>query len=314
MTAIAIARNSSQPNAAAPGSRPTTGQIAGARRQPLVVAAQPRREPQPGAEHAKIASVTASDFASTRRIAGRRVAEREEERADTSLACARAVSRRGYGRGQHQLPEIHLDHRHLRRRRDRQRHRRHPRPAPTTPSSPPNGMTKGSMQLIFSPEEADALYAKMGPGQRGVGRVGGEHDRGHGGAGSAMRLHRPGRRRPAGRRCSRTTSARRHPLRHRRARRQPTTGRCLIFVTPDGQRTMNTFLGASQFLPAAALDRATDRGAAHTCISRAICGIPRSRARRCAPRSTSRARRGARSRSRCRRVRDRAAPRRRSTS
>lgn len=35
---------------------------------------------------------------------------------------------------------------------------------------------------------------------------------------------------------------------------QPSTARCLIFVTPDGQRTMNTFLGASQFLPAAALD------------------------------------------------------------
>ncbi|MCJ2182262.1 adenosine kinase [Novosphingobium sp. 1949] len=34
----------------------------------------------------------------------------------------------------------------------------------------------------------------------------------------------------------------------------PPTGRCLIFVTPDGQRTMNTFLGASQFLPAEALD------------------------------------------------------------
>ena len=28
-----------------------------------------------------------------------------------------------------------------------------------------NGMTKGAMQLIFSPEDADALYAKMGPGQ-----------------------------------------------------------------------------------------------------------------------------------------------------
>lgn len=35
------------------------------------------------------------------------------------------------------------------------------------------------------------------------------------------------------------------------------TARCLIFVTPDGQRTMNTFLGASQFLPAEALDDAT---------------------------------------------------------
>jgi sugar/nucleoside kinase (ribokinase family) len=37
---------------------------------------------------------------------------------------------------------------------------------------------------------------------------------------------------------------------------QPPTAQCLIFVTPDGQRTMNTFLGASQYLPAAALDRA----------------------------------------------------------
>lgn len=34
----------------------------------------------------------------------------------------------------------------------------------------------------------------------------------------------------------------------------PPTARCLIMVTPDAQRTMNTFLGASQYLPANALD------------------------------------------------------------
>ncbi len=33
----------------------------------------------------------------------------------------------------------------------------------------------------------------------------------------------------------------------------PPTARCLIFVTPDGQRTMNTYLGASQFLPPEAI-------------------------------------------------------------
>ncbi len=38
---------------------------------------------------------------------------------------------------------------------------------------------------------------------------------------------------------------------------EPPTARCLILVTPDGQRTMNTFLGASQYLPQAALDRDT---------------------------------------------------------
>jgi len=42
----------------------------------------------------------------------------------------------------------------------------------------------------------------------------------------------------------------------------PATARCLIFVTPDGQRTMNTFLGASQFLPAAALDESVIADAA----------------------------------------------------
>ncbi len=42
---------------------------------------------------------------------------------------------------------------------------------------------------------------------------------------------------------------------------EPPTARCLIFVTPDGQRTMNTFLGASQFLPASALDEEAVGGA-----------------------------------------------------
>ncbi len=41
----------------------------------------------------------------------------------------------------------------------------------------------------------------------------------------------------------------------------PPTGRCLIFVTPDGERTMNTFLGASQFLPPAALSEDAIRDA-----------------------------------------------------
>jgi sugar/nucleoside kinase (ribokinase family) len=36
----------------------------------------------------------------------------------------------------------------------------------------------------------------------------------------------------------------------------PPTARCLILVTPDAQRTMNTFLGASQFLAAPLIDKA----------------------------------------------------------
>ena len=118
------------------------------------------------------------------------------------------------------------------------------------------GMTKGSMQLMFSPAEADALYAKMGPGIEasggsaantvaGIAAMGGKcgfigqvaddqlgevfaHDIRSGG----IAFDTPAR------------------------TGEPTTARCLIFVTPDGQRTMNTFLGASQFLPESALDRA----------------------------------------------------------
>lgn len=116
------------------------------------------------------------------------------------------------------------------------------------------GVPKGSMQLMFSPEEADALYAKMGPGREvsggsaantvaGIAALGGKAafigqvaDDQLGGVFAhdirAAGVHFDTAVRPG----------------------QPTTARCLIFVTPDGQRTMNTFLGASQFLPAAALD------------------------------------------------------------
>ncbi len=36
---------------------------------------------------------------------------------------------------------------------------------------------------------------------------------------------------------------------------EPPTASCIILVTPDGQRTMNTFLGASQYLPETAIDK-----------------------------------------------------------
>jgi sugar/nucleoside kinase (ribokinase family) len=43
---------------------------------------------------------------------------------------------------------------------------------------------------------------------------------------------------------------------------EPPTARCLILVTPDAQRTMNTFLGASQFLSADLIDKALIEDAA----------------------------------------------------
>jgi adenosine kinase len=41
----------------------------------------------------------------------------------------------------------------------------------------------------------------------------------------------------------------------------PATGRCLVYVTPDGERTMNTFLGASSHLAPPDVDEAVVRAA-----------------------------------------------------
>ena len=116
------------------------------------------------------------------------------------------------------------------------------------------GMTKGSMALMFSPADADALYAKMGPGREvsggsaantlaGIAALGGKC--GFIGQVADDQLGEVFAHdiRAAG--VTFDTAVRAG---------EPTTARCLIFVTPDGQRTMNTFLGASQFLPASALD------------------------------------------------------------
>jgi len=117
------------------------------------------------------------------------------------------------------------------------------------------GMAKGSMQLIDA-DQATSLYDAMGPGMEVsggsaantlaglamldakcgfIGQVADDqlgqvfaHDIKAGG-------------------IAFTTEARQG---------HPPTARCLILVTPDAQRTMNTFLGASQYLPAAALDEA----------------------------------------------------------
>ena len=117
------------------------------------------------------------------------------------------------------------------------------------------GMNKGSMALVFSPEEADALYAKMGPGIEasggsaantvaGIAALGGKC--GFIGQVASDELGQIFAHDVRAVGIDFTTAARDG---------DPTTARCLIFVTPDGQRTMNTFLGASQFLPETALDR-----------------------------------------------------------
>jgi sugar/nucleoside kinase (ribokinase family) len=116
------------------------------------------------------------------------------------------------------------------------------------------GMAKGSMQLMGSSEEADALYAKMGPGREisggsaantvaAVAAMGGT-------AGFIGQVADDQLGQVFAHDIRAAGVAFNTPVRDG----EPATARCLILVTPDGQRTMNTFLGASQFLPAVAID------------------------------------------------------------
>ena len=124
-----------------------------------------------------------------------------------------------------------------------------------------NGMTKGAMALVFSPEEADALYAKMGPGQEVSGGSAANTIAGMAALGSTCAFIGQVADDQLGQVFAHDIRAAGIRFDTEARPGAPTTGRCLIFVTPDGQRTMNTFLGASHYLPAAALDRDLIAGA-----------------------------------------------------
>ncbi len=116
------------------------------------------------------------------------------------------------------------------------------------------GVAKGSMQLIFSPEEADALYAKMGPGREVSGGSAANTVAGIASLGGKCGFIGQVADDQLGTVFKHDINAAGVHFDTAPRAGDPTTARCLIFVTPDGQRTMNTFLGASQFLPESALD------------------------------------------------------------
>lgn len=116
------------------------------------------------------------------------------------------------------------------------------------------GMTKGGMALIFDPAAADALYEKMGPGTEASGGSAANTI-----AGLAALGHRCGfigqiADDQLGRVFAHDIRALGVAFDVDPATGGDPTARCLILITPDGQRTMNTFLGAAQFLPEAAVD------------------------------------------------------------
>jgi sugar/nucleoside kinase (ribokinase family) len=123
------------------------------------------------------------------------------------------------------------------------------------------GLVKGSMRLIDA-QEAERLYAHMGPAHQVSGGSAGNTAAGVAALGG--RAGFIGQVAP-----DQLGSFYRHDLTSAgvefitgAADVGSPTARSMILVTPDGHRTMNTFLGAAQHLPASALDEDQIRSSA----------------------------------------------------
>ena len=117
------------------------------------------------------------------------------------------------------------------------------------------GMVRGGMTLVDT-EQANALYAAMGPAREISGGSAANTLAGLAALGSSCGFIGQVADDQLGEVFAHDIRAGGISFATPARAGDPPTARCLIFVTPDGQRTMNTYLGASQFLPAAALDEA----------------------------------------------------------
>ena len=116
------------------------------------------------------------------------------------------------------------------------------------------GVAKGSMRLIDT-ETAKGLYDRMGPGIEASGGSAANTVAGIAALGGRCGFIGQVADDQLGKVFAHDIRAQGVEFRTAARPAEPPTARCLILVTEDGQRTMNTFLGASQYLPAEALDR-----------------------------------------------------------
>ena len=122
------------------------------------------------------------------------------------------------------------------------------------------GLVKGSMRLI-DPEEAERLYSHMGPAHQVSGGSAGNTAAGvaaFGGRAGFIGLVAPDQ---LGEFYRHDLTAAGVEFITPASDVGVPTARSMILVTPDGHRTMNTFLGAAQHLPASALDEEQIRSA-----------------------------------------------------
>jgi sugar/nucleoside kinase (ribokinase family) len=122
------------------------------------------------------------------------------------------------------------------------------------------GVTKGSMRLIDTPT-AQALYDRMAPGIEASGGSAANTVAGMAALGRSCGFIGQVADDALGDVFTHDIRALGVRFDTHHLHGEP-TARCLILVTPDGQRTMNTFLGASQDLAAEVLDEDMIRSAA----------------------------------------------------
>ncbi|MGU3492731.1 adenosine kinase [Xanthobacteraceae bacterium A53D] len=125
------------------------------------------------------------------------------------------------------------------------------------------GMAKGAMTLIDE-ARAEAIYAAMGPGTEISGGSAANTAAGCAALGARTAFMGKVRDDKLGQSFNHDIRAAGVAFSTPSATDGPTTARCLILVTPDGERTMNTFLGAAQNLTTADIDADVVKGAAIT--------------------------------------------------
>jgi sugar/nucleoside kinase (ribokinase family) len=123
------------------------------------------------------------------------------------------------------------------------------------------GLTKASMRLIDA-EEAERLYSHMGPALQISGGCAGNTAAGIAALGGVAGFVGQVAPDQLGEFYRHDLTAAGVEFTTPAADVGSPTARSMILVTPDGQRTMNTFLGAAQHLPASALDEEQIRGSA----------------------------------------------------
>jgi len=138
------------------------------------------------------------------------------------------------------------------------------------------GLTKGSMQLLTT-AEADELYAAMGPARESSGGSAANSMAGLAGLGLDVAFIGQVADDQLGEIFAHDMTSLGVRFETAPLSDGPPTGRCLILVTPDAQRTMNTSPGASHELTPQALDEALIRSAEVTFLEGYLWGPERPR-------------------------------------